>query len=76
MKAERTVNALNLTAAELDVISKMAAGKKAVEIAKTSQVTQSVISQCLKNARRASGARTNYQLLAMAFKEGLINDPS
>ena len=63
---------LNLNAVELEVLRDLASGKKPIEIAKDRECSGVAVSYWLRNARLASGAKTNFQLIAMAVKEGVV----
>lgn len=64
--------ALNLNAVELELVRELASGKKPIELAEARQWSRAAVSQRMAEARHASGAKTNFQLIAMAVKEGVV----
>lgn len=63
---------MNLTDREIHLIRELAAGKRSSELAAEHECTEAAVSYWLRNARRVSGAKTNFQLIAMAVKEGVV----
>ena len=57
---------------EIEVIRLLANGKKPVEIAKQKRCSDAAVCNWLINARRTVQARTNFELIGYAFRNGLI----
>lgn len=63
---------LNLNALELEILRQLASGKKPIEIAHSRGCSTAYVAQITAGARRAVGAKTNFHLIAMAVKEGIV----
>lgn len=72
-KRQRRVGSpLNLTPIEIDVLRELASGLKPIEVAGLHRCSSTAVSMWMKKARQASGAKTTFQLIAMAVKQGII----
>lgn len=60
------------TPVEIEIIKALGRGKTPKEIAWHRRCSESSVSQTLKGARRLVKAKTNFELLAYALREGII----
>jgi PAS domain S-box-containing protein len=65
-----------LTPRELEIVSEIAMGKRAHEIAADLAIAPSTVHTHVRNAMRKAGARSQAQLVAMAFARGLLGTSS
>ena len=65
---------MQLTKRELEILKRLAAGDSDEQIAELLVVSKKTVQSHVDNMKRKNDARTREALVAMAFREGLIDD--